>query len=40
MLRRCSTDSTKGNASIQSDKTPALLDSERQQIGIGDMPGT
>lgn len=40
MLRQCPADGTKGNASIQTDKTPTLLDSERQQIGIGDMPGT
>jgi hypothetical protein len=40
MLRQRPANGTKGNAAIQGDKTPALLDRERQQIGIGDMPRT
>lgn len=40
MLRQCPADGIKRNTPIQCDKTPALLDGECQQIGIGYMPGT
>lgn len=40
MLRQCPANGIKGNTPIQGDKTPALLDGERQQIGIGYMPRT
>jgi len=40
MLRQCPADGIKRNTPIQCDKTPALLDGECQQIGIGYMPRT
>ena len=40
MLRQCAGNSIQRDTPVQGDKTPALLDGERQQIGIGYMPGT
>ncbi len=40
MFRQCAGNSIQRDAPVQGDKTSALLDGERQQIGIGYMPGT
>ncbi len=40
MFGRSSADGPDRNTSIQSDETPALINGERQKVGIGYMPRT